>query len=85
MMKTNFLSSVSHELKTPLTSIKMFAEMISNGRVQKIEKCQEYTKLIVKESSRLENLIAAILNYTRMESGKQVFHWVKMDLSECVA
>ncbi|PWL04013.1 sensor histidine kinase [Hallerella porci] len=85
MMKTNFLSSVSHELKTPLTSIKMFAEMISNGRVQKIEKCQEYTKLIVKESSRLENLIAAILNYTRMESGKQVFHWEKMDLSECVA
>ncbi len=84
MMKTNFLSSVSHELKTPLTSIKMFAEMISNGRVQKIEKCQEYSKLIGKESTRLENLIAAILNYTRMETGKQVFHWEKLDLSECV-
>ncbi|MEE3340582.1 MAG: HAMP domain-containing sensor histidine kinase, partial [Hallerella sp.] len=66
------------------TSIKMFAEMISNGRVQKIEKCQEYSKLIGKESTRLENLIAAILNYTRMETGKQVFHWEKLDLSECV-
>lgn len=84
MMKTNFLSSVSHELKTPLTSVKMFAEMISNGRVQKIEKCQEYAKLIGKESTRLENLIAAILNYTRMESGKQVFRWEKLDLSQCV-
>ena len=84
MMKTNFLSSVSHELKTPLTSIKMFAEMISNGRVQKIEKCQEYSKLIGKESTRLENLIAAILDYTRMETGKQVFHWEKLDLSQCV-
>ncbi|MFA6836856.1 MAG: HAMP domain-containing sensor histidine kinase, partial [Fibrobacteraceae bacterium] len=84
-MKSNFLSSVSHELKTPLTSIKMFAEMISRGRVQKIEKCQEYSALIGKESSRLENLIGAILNYTRMESGKQVFHWEKIDMSVCVA
>lgn len=83
-MKTNFLSSVSHELKTPLTSIKMFAEMISNGRVQKIEKCQEYSSLIGKESTRLENLIGAILSYTRMETGKQVFRWQKLDLSECV-
>ncbi len=83
-MKTNFLSSISHELKTPLTSIKMFAEMISNGRVQNIEKCQEYSKLISKESTRLENLVAAILNYTRMETGKQTFHWQKLDLSECV-
>lgn len=83
-MKTNFLSSISHELKTPLTSIKMFAEMISNGRVQKIEKCQEYSRLIGKESTRLENLVAAILDYTRMETGKQTFHWQKLDLSECV-
>jgi signal transduction histidine kinase len=83
-MKTNFLSSVSHELKTPLTSIKMFAEMISRGRVQKIEKCKEYAELIGKESTRLENLIGAILSYTRMETGRQTFRWEKFDLSECV-
>ena len=69
-MKTNFLSSVSHELKTPLTSIKMFAEMMARGRVVKVEKVQEYSGLIGKEASRLENLIGAILNYTRMETSR---------------
>ena len=83
-MKANFLSSVSHELKTPLTSIKMFAEMMARGRVQKVEKVQEYSGLIGKEATRLENLIGAILNYTRMEHGKGGFHWEKLDFSACV-
>lgn len=83
-MKANFLSSVSHELKTPLTSIKMFAEMMARGRVQKTEKIQEYSNLIGKESTRLENLIAAILNYTRMEHGKSAFQWERFDFAVCV-
>ncbi|MCF0223868.1 MAG: histidine kinase [Fibrobacter sp.] len=82
-MKANFLSSVSHELKTPLTSIKMFAEMMARGRVQKPEKIQEYSQLIGKESSRLENLIGAILNYTRMEHGTGAFKWEKLDFASC--
>lgn len=82
-MKANFLSSVSHELKTPLTSIKMFAEMMARGRVQKVEKVQEYSALIGKEASRLENLIGAILSYTRMEHGKRAFKWEKFDFSIC--
>ncbi|WP_297700315.1 HAMP domain-containing sensor histidine kinase [uncultured Fibrobacter sp.] len=82
-MKTNFLSSVSHELKTPLTSIKMFAEMMARGRMQRAEKVQEYSTLIGKEASRLENLIGAILNYTRMEHGTGAFKWEKLDFSIC--
>ncbi|MCQ2091354.1 MAG: HAMP domain-containing histidine kinase [Fibrobacter sp.] len=82
-MKANFLSSVSHELKTPLTSIKMFAEMMARGRVQKVEKVQEYSNLIGKEATRLENLIGAILNYTRMEHGTGAFKWEKLDFSIC--
>ena len=82
-MKANFLSSVSHELKTPLTSIKMFAEMMARGRVQKTEKVQEYSGLIGKEASRLENLIGAILNYTRMEHGTGAFKWERLDFSIC--
>lgn len=80
-MKANFLSSVSHELKTPLTSIKMFAEMIAGGRVQKQEKIMEYSGLIGKEATRLENLIGAILSYTRMEHGTAAYKWECLDLS----
>lgn len=82
-MKANFLSSVSHELKTPLTSIKMFAEMMARGRVTKVEKVQEYSGLIGKEATRLENLIGAILNYTRMEHGTGAFKWERLDFSVC--
>ena len=82
-MKANFLSSVSHELKTPLTSIKMFAEMMARGRLQRAEKVQEYSTLIGKEASRLENLIGAILNYTRMEHRTGAFKWERLDFSIC--
>ena len=82
-MKANFLSSVSHELKTPLTSLKMFAEMMARGRVAKVEKVQEYSGLIGKEATRLENLIGAILNYTRMEHGTGAFKWERLDFSVC--
>jgi signal transduction histidine kinase len=84
LMKDNFLSIISHELKTPLTSIKMYSELMNSGRVQKPEKIVSHTGVILKEAGRLENLIDAILNYTRMESGKKVFRWENINLSECV-
>jgi len=83
-MKDNFLSTISHELKTPLTSIKMYSELMNSGRINKPEKIISHTGVILKETSRLESLIDAILNYTRMESGKQVFRWETLNLSECV-
>ncbi|MDR2999960.1 MAG: HAMP domain-containing histidine kinase [Fibromonadaceae bacterium] len=81
LMKDNFLSTISHELKTPLTSVKMYSDLI----IRKPEKAINYTGVILKETSRLENLIDAILNYTRMESGKNTFRWESINLSECVA
>jgi len=83
LMKDNFLSTVSHELKTPLTSVKMYSELMNSGRVQKIEKIVSYTGVILKETNRLENLIEDILNYTRMESGKKIFYLESINLSVC--
>lgn len=83
-MKANFLSSISHELKTPLTSIKMFAEMMAKGRVRNVERIPEYANMICKETTRLENLIGAILNYTRMENGRSAFQWERLNLATAV-
>jgi len=84
LMKDNFLSTVSHELKTPLTSIKMYSEMMHSGRVQKSEKIVSHSGVMLKEANRLEGLIEDILSYTRMESGKKVFRMESINLSECV-
>jgi signal transduction histidine kinase len=84
LMKDNFLSSVTHELKTPLTNIEMRSALINSGRVQNSDKIISYTNVILKETGRLANLIDAILNYTKMESGKRVFRWEKINMTECV-
>ncbi|RLU00661.1 sensor histidine kinase [Ketobacter sp.] len=62
----NFIASVSHELKTPLTSIRMFSEMLREGWAP-AEKQQEYFSFISDESERLSRLINNVLQLARME------------------
>jgi signal transduction histidine kinase len=69
-LKSDFVSTVSHELKTPLTSIRMFAEMLEQGVAQgDPEKAARYHGVIVKESQRLGLLIANLLDYAQIEKG----------------
>jgi two-component system phosphate regulon sensor histidine kinase PhoR len=69
-LKSNFVSTVSHELKTPLTSIRMFAEMLEQGVAQgDAERTAKYHGIIVKESQRLGLLIANLLDYAQIERG----------------
>ncbi|MCX5743861.1 MAG: HAMP domain-containing sensor histidine kinase [Proteobacteria bacterium] len=69
-LKSDFVSTVSHELKTPLTSIRMFAEMLETG-VAKGDptKMARYHQVIVQESQRLGLLIANLLDYAQIEKG----------------
>lgn len=62
----DFIASVSHELKTPLTSIRMFAEMLKEGWATPAKQ-QEYYSFICDESERLSRLIANVLQLARME------------------
>jgi signal transduction histidine kinase len=68
-MKSAFVSSVSHDLKTPLASIKMFADTLESGRARTGGKVRQYGRIIAGEASRLENLIEGILDFDRLESG----------------
>lgn len=67
--KTDFVSNVSHELKTPLTSIRMFADMLAEGRVSEQDRQRNYLRIISAESARLTRLINNVLDFARMERG----------------
>jgi signal transduction histidine kinase len=78
--KTDFVSNVSHELKTPLTSIRMFSELLAEGRVTDPARQQSYLTIITAEAGRLTRLINNVLDFSRLESRK--YHFGSCDLSE---
>jgi signal transduction histidine kinase len=79
--KTDFVSNVSHELKTPLTSIRMFSELLAEGRVSEPEKRQSYLQIITAETSRLTRLINNVLDFSRMERGEKKYQFRPFDLA----
>lgn len=80
--KADFVSNVSHELKTPLTSIRMFADLLAEGRVEESEKQSAYLRIISSESARLTRLINNVLDFARMERGAPSGERHACDLAE---
>jgi signal transduction histidine kinase len=78
--KTSFVSNVSHELKTPLTSIRMYAELLSEGRIKSPEKKKHYLQVIVAESQRLTRLVNNVLHFSRLEQGRKKYHTEDIDV-----
>ena len=83
--KTDFVSNVSHELKTPLTSIRMFSEMLAEGRVIEPDKQRQFLQIITAEASRLTRLINNVLDFSRLERGEKKYHPVPCDLAAVAA
>ncbi len=73
-MRSQFVSSVSHELKTPLTAIRMFAETMRMGRSKDPKTHTEYLDTIVNESQRLTRLLNNVLDFSKIEQGKRIYH-----------
>jgi signal transduction histidine kinase len=84
-MKQDFLSNITHELKTPLTSIKMYGELMAMGKLKTEEKRREYAQHIVRESERLQKLIDDILDFARLDSGQKQFVLAEEDVADTVA
>jgi two-component system phosphate regulon sensor histidine kinase PhoR len=74
-LKSEFISNVSHELKTPLSIISMFGEMLANGRTKSPEQANEYAEIIWRESVRLGRLIDNVLDFAKMERGLDVYEF----------
>jgi len=83
-LKSDFVANVSHELKTPLALIRLFAETLELGRVPGEEKAMQYYRIINKESQRLTQLINNILDFSRIEAGRKQYRFVPTDLSRIV-
>src|SRR5664279_552504 len=82
--KTDFVSNVSHELKTPLTSIRMFSELLAEGRVTDRVKQRSYLGIITAETARLTRLINNVLDFARIERGEKKYNFQKCDLVSVV-
>jgi signal transduction histidine kinase len=76
-----FLMSVSHDLRTPLTSVRGFAEAISDGATDDVNYA---AGVITSEARRLERLVSDLLELAKLESGAFSLHCGPMDLAECV-
>ena len=81
-MRSHFVASVSHELKTPLTSIRAHAETLLLGRAGNAETTSDYLKTIVSESERLSRLVDSVLDFSRIEQGRKTYHLQATRLDE---
>jgi signal transduction histidine kinase len=83
-IKSDFVSFVSHELKTPLTAIRMFSETLLLGRAGDRQGEKECVELIDHEASRLSRLIEQIIEFSKLEKHQQVFNFTSCSMSEVV-
>ena len=83
-MRSQFIASVSHELKTPLTGIRVLAETLRLGRCRDRQRESEYLDTIVNESHRLTRLLNNVLDFSKIEKGKRTYHKELVNLSEIV-
>jgi signal transduction histidine kinase len=78
-MKSDFVSTVSHEFRSPLASINQLGEMLRDGRVGDEGRRQEYYGMIVTESQRLRRLVENVLDFARMEDGRKQYRFESVD------
>ena len=81
-MKDEFLSSISHEFRTPLTSIRAYAEILAKFQDEDPETRMEFLDIIVKESDRLTRLVNDVLDLVRIESGEMDWKFDQVDIME---
>ncbi|MDQ2647096.1 MAG: HAMP domain-containing histidine kinase [Myxococcota bacterium] len=84
-LKSDFVANVSHELKTPLSLVRMFGELLQSGRADTEEKRRQYLQIIVSESERLAALIENVLDFAKVERGQAAYEFSEHDLGDVVA
>ena len=80
-MKTGFVSAVSHELRAPIGALRLMAESLERETVADPAKQKDYFRLIVQECRRLSTLVENVLDFSRMDSGRKQYYFLRTDLT----
>ena len=83
-LQTDFVNKVSHDLRTPLTSIRMFVETLQLGRLPDPERQREALEIIAEETGRLSGLINRLLDWARMESGRRTYQFLRQPVEPII-
>jgi two-component system phosphate regulon sensor histidine kinase PhoR len=83
-LQTDFVNKVSHDLRTPLTSIRMFVETLQLGRLQDPARQREALEIISEETARLSGLINRLLDWARMESGRRSYQFERQPIEPII-
>lgn len=84
-MQSDFVSAVSHEFRSPLTSIRQLSEILALGRIPNEARRHLYYQTLVSETTRLQRLVEALLNFGRMEAGIRQYRFEPLDAATLVA
>ena len=83
-IKSGFVSNVSHELKTPISLIRLAVETLEMRRFTSPEDSEKFLRRISRETMRLNQLVDNILDFARLEAGQRVFKFTRVDVAELV-
>ncbi len=83
-LQSEFVSSVSHEFRTPLSSLCLLSDLLASGRVASDADRNEYYSVLVRESRRLRRLVEGLLDFGRMEAGAMQYRFETIDPAELV-
>ncbi len=78
-LQSDFVTAVSHEFRTPLTSLCQFTELLSKGRVDNDQRRQQFYAVLARESQRLRRLVEGLLNFGGMEAGAVRYNFKPLD------
>jgi signal transduction histidine kinase len=83
-LKSDFVSSVSHEFKTPITAIKTLIERLQLGKVNTLDKRKEYYSVISQDADKLSSLVRNILDYSKVDAGRKQYFFQEIDIAQLV-
>jgi signal transduction histidine kinase len=83
-LQADFVASVSHEFRTPITALRQLSELLEGGRVASDEDRNEYYRALARESERMHRLVEGLLNFGRLQSGALHYRFERLDAIDLV-